>query len=415
MKISRQKLKKIGITLLVLYLVFDLRPLLLVPNLIICQRPCARYVNSEGSMELSVFPRLCIAGDPIKATIRAHDLPLGEAFSRSYDRSGLFSELEFSGTVNKESPLSTLYWTMCIAGGLGGEINPEKQLWLGDYIRFDKIGVYRIKLRYQDRMDPPASTKIDYDLGDFSVVYLPENPVSKLLKQCFLSSWLLVPSDNVRDLAVKWLGYQETALSTYVLAKYRSHYDAEGPSTKRRYNHSLAETQRGILRNHNYRSVGNILRRVEQPECRALLRSYLYLHLCRFIFAGDNLVQRVPIQVAQQDMARLIACTYPYVDEANRNELRVNLTRLRERETDAYWQKGIATLTQRIGAATNDTERISLESSRKAVAGHLARTEERHERLQLIDYAVTLLDGQDSPKVQGAQGSGSPARSANRP
>jgi hypothetical protein len=122
-----KRLKKPLLLLLLLYLVFDLCPLLLIPNLILYWKPCVKYSEGNGSMDLRVFPRLCIAGDPIRVTIRSHDLPLGNAFERSGDRSGIFYELQFSGTVNDAHPIETLYWTMGMAGGLGGINDPRKE------------------------------------------------------------------------------------------------------------------------------------------------------------------------------------------------------------------------------------------------------------------------------------------------
>ena len=390
-------MRRIGkplVLLLVLYMLFDLRPLLLIPNLILYLKPCARFTNGGGAIEMKVFPRLCVAGDPIRAVIRSHDLPLGNAFERTYDRSGIFPELEFSGSVNNAHPVETLYWTICIGGGLGGgEVHPEKKIWVGDYVHFRRLGRYRVNFRYREG-------SIDYDLGNFSIIYLPENPVSKFLKQFVLGVGLFVPSDEVREVAAKWLGYQETVISTYALAKYRSVYEDEWRSTNHPHNNSLAEAYRGVLRNYNFCLVGKILRRFEQDHRNSILAAYFQLHCYRLIFSGDNPGNQDPTQVAQNDIARLIECTYVHMDETNKKDSRELIARFREQQTDEFWLTRIDKYEHDLARATNQTQIASLQNRKKWSAASLAAKKERDLRLRLIDNTLTLLEEENRKSGQ---------------
>lgn len=391
-----KKIKKPLLVLLLLYLIFDLRPLLLIPNLIMYLRPCARYVKGGGAIEMRIFPRLCVAGDPIRVVIRNHDLPMGSAFQRDGDRSGLFSELEFSGSINNAHPVETLYWTCGIGGGLGGyDIHPEKRIWLGDYVHFDRIGRYRINLRYQDRTSSPNSTDstdIDYNLGDFSIVYLPENPVSKFLKQIVLAAGLFVPSDDVREFAVKWLGYQETAISTYALAKYRSIYEDERRSSTDPYNHSLGETYRGIERNYNFCIVGKILKRFEYKHRHSILAGYFESHWVRLLYSVDNPGYLGPTEIAQNDVKKLIECTYGYLDESSKQEFGKRIGRERELATDEFWIKRISISEQTLAQAKNQAEIESSQRAKQWAEARLADKKVRDLRLRLINYTMTLLE-----------------------
>jgi hypothetical protein len=395
------KLKSLWVLLLLVYLVFDLRPLLLIPNLLLYRKPCAIYIEGTGAIEVRVFPRLCIAGDPIQVVIRSHDLPLGEAFGRTYDRSGIFGALQFSGTINNACPIGTLYWTQCLSGGLGGDIIPEKTIWLGDYIHFDRVGRYRINLRYQDsifEMNAPMRG-VDYNLGSFSLIYLPENPISKTLKQVVLAAGMFVPSDDYRALAVKWLGYQETAFSTYALGKYHSLYGHDISSNDPHAN-SVFETYRGTLRNYDYRTVGRILSRVEQGQRNSLLGSYFHLHCCRLIIPLDTQGEPISAEVTEAKIAHLIKCTYPGVDQSSKDFFMKTANNLRDQETDEYWHTLIDKLERKEAAATNQTEIAHLSSRKQWAETRLADKKERDLRLRLIDYTLAHLPEQDRKNAE---------------
>jgi len=70
---------------------------------------------------------------------------------------------------------------------------------------------------------------------------------------------LLVPSDSVRILAVKWLGYQETAYATFAITEYVWLYIGADEETQRTYNNSLAKFT-GYVTNYHFRSVSQTLR-----------------------------------------------------------------------------------------------------------------------------------------------------------
>ena len=90
---------------------------------------------------------------------------------------------------------------------------------------------------------------------------------------------LLLPSDDVREAAAKWLGYEETALSTCALAKYLSLHAGESN------NNSLAEAHRGIMRNYDFRQAGRILRRFEGDRSGSLLADYFDCHMRRLLYS----------------------------------------------------------------------------------------------------------------------------------
>ena len=404
---SMKMLKRPLVLLLLIYLVFDLRPLLLIPNLLLYWKPCAKYAVGAGAFELRVFPRLCIAGDPIRVAIRSHDLPLGHAFGRTYDRSGIFYELQFSGTINNTHPIETLYWTMGLSGGLGGDdVIPEKDIWLGDYIHFDKIGRYQINLRYQDSLvgmnNPPNSGKrVDYKLSDFSLIYLPENPVSKFLKQTVLAIGMFLPADTFRAFAVKWLGYQETAFSTYALGQYYSTYGNEAGSTVHPYANSVFETYRGTMRDYDYCTVGKVLRRFENGLPYSLLGTYFHFHFCRLILPLDTHVNPPPAEVTQANLANLIEYIYPSLNQTNKDSFIKTANYFRNRETDEYWQTLIDKLKTKEAQATNQTEIANLGNRRQWAETNMADKKGRDFRLRLIDYALTEVQ-KNNRKIGGA-------------
>jgi hypothetical protein len=394
-----KRLKKPLILLLLLYFVFDLRPLLLIPNLILSRRPCAKYTQGAGSIELWVFPRLCIAGDPIRVVIRSHDLPLGNAFERTYDRSGIFNEFQFSGTVNKIRPIETLYWTMGVGGGLGGVTIPEKTIWLGDYVHFNGVGRYRIDLRYQDSIfstDAPLKG-VDYDLGNFSITYLPENPVSKFLKQIVLTAGMFAPSENVRTLAVKWLSYQETAFSTYAMAKYYSAY-GDSLSSNQPHSYSVFETHRGTLRNYHFCMVGKILRPFADGHQYSLLGQYFHLHCCRLMYPLKIHTNEDSPEITEAQIDQLIKCTYWGIDESSKTNFMKTAAHMRDYQTDEYWHKLIDKLERQVAQGTNQTEIAHFSSRRQWAEAQLADKKLRDYRLQLIDYTLAHLPEQDRKK-----------------
>jgi len=338
---------------------------------------------------------------------------LGNAFERNYDRSGIFHELQFSGTINNAAPIETLYWTMGIGGGLGGKIIPEKKIWLGDYVHFSRVGRYRINLRYQDSiLTPDSSLKgVDYNLGNFSIIYFPENPVSKFLKQVALTVGMFVPSDNFRTLAVKWLGYQETALSTYALAKYNSVY-WDDLATNQPHGHSVFETYRGTLRNYQFCTVGRILRPFEQHPY-SLLGTYFHFHCFRLIYPLSIESNQVPPEVTESAIAQLIECTYQGIDRTSKENFVKTTTNLRDQQADAYWHTVIDKLEYQEAQGTNQTEMAHIRSRIKSAEARLAEDKNlRDLRLRLIDYTLAHIPEQD--RKVGAGGSNAVARTASQ-
>jgi hypothetical protein len=389
--------KRVLVPLLLLYLVFDIRPFLLIPNLIMRRKPCGRFANSEGSMEINVYPRLCVGTDPIKAAIRSKGLPLGNAFDRSYDRSRIFHEFQFAGTVNGDRPVDTFYNILGISGGLSGTSHSEKKIWLKDYVRFNRIGLYRINLRYVDTASLRTPEKIDYDLGDFSIIRFPENPVSKLLKQLVLSARLLLPSDDARATTVKLLGYQETTFSTRARAKcyYWGEDSRRSSGGRSPYSDSLAGAYSGILRKYNFRSVGNALKGHESETDKSLLSNYLYLHFHRLVYSTEQTAGARSVEEAQRSMARLIKYTYVHLNDADRKDFRESVMRDREFNTDAFWQARIERCEEEISLATNLNRRVSLEEKKKWTIKRYEEKEKRRIPLQLIDHTIQLLNEED--------------------
>jgi hypothetical protein len=402
------KRKRLWVFVLLIYLIFDLRPLLLIPNLLLSRKPCLIYKQESGLMELSVFPRLCIAGDPVQVHIRSHDLPLGGAFQRNYDRSGIYNEFQFSGTVNNARAIETLYWTIGMAGGLEGVTIPEKTIWLGDYVHFDRVGRYRINFRYQDSGD------IDYNLGDFSVIYLPENPVSKFIKQTVLTAGMFLPSEEMRVLAVKWLGYQETAYSTYALAKYHSTF-VDDMGLNQPHSHSVFETYRGTLRNYHFWLVGKILRpfvRRHHKNPYSLLGQYFHFHCCRLMYPYVIQTNQVSPEVTEAEIGKLIKYTYGGIDPTSRVVFVKTAVHMRDYQTDEYWRTLITKWESQQTQSTNQTEIANFSRRRQYAESQLANKKLRDLRLRLIDYTLASLPEQDRKNAE--DGSNTVSRAAKQ-
>jgi len=348
--------------------------------------------------------------------MRGYDLPLGGAFERNYDRSGIFHEFQFSGTINNAYPIETLYWTCGLSGGLSGDVNPEKTIWLGDYVHFDRVGRYRIDLRYQDSIfSPDAPIKgVDYDLGRFSIIYLPENPVSKLVKQAVLTAGMFLPSDDMRVLAVKWLGYQETAYSTYALAKYCSAF-VDDMGLNQPHSHSVFETYRGTLRNYHFWLVGKILRPFVGEHHKnpySLLGQYFHFHCCRLMYPLDIQTNQAPPEVTEAEIGKLIKCTYGGIDATSRVFFVKTAVHMRDYQTDEYWHTLIAKWERQVAQGTNQTEIARLSSRRQWAETQLADKKLRDLRLRLIDYTLAHLPEEDRRIVE--TGSNTVARAANQ-
>jgi hypothetical protein len=113
------KRKRPWVFLLLVYLIFDLRPLLLVPNLILSRKPCVIYKQGSGSMQLSVFPRLCIAGDPIQtnqAPPEVTEAEIGKLIKCTYGAIDPTSKVFFVKTaVHMRDYQTDEYWHTLIA------------------------------------------------------------------------------------------------------------------------------------------------------------------------------------------------------------------------------------------------------------------------------------------------------------
>ncbi|MFH1547992.1 MAG: hypothetical protein ABID32_01615, partial [Candidatus Omnitrophota bacterium] len=212
--------------ILILYLLFDLRPILLIPNAILfftSRNICC--VDGVKCYQVRVFPKLNVGGDSVMAifsekNISNNTINSDDIFGRSGDRSGAFGQFQLSGKTRLNTNIEDFYLLLHggMGGGLGGgpdELAPDakvqKTISVNNYIRISKAGLYRVNFNYwANNYDEPNK---QYNLKDFFILQFPENYVSKTLQSViFTYASLIIPNENIKEWCVQHLGYQDSWL-----------------------------------------------------------------------------------------------------------------------------------------------------------------------------------------------------------
>ena len=404
MRLSRRARKRL-ICLVAVYLLFDVRPLLLLPNAILYFRSKNYLVDEEKRLQINVFPKLTVGGDPVtvvfsETNISAHFIETEDIFGRSYDRSGMFAEFQLSGTFNSRTDAETLY---LLLGGLGGGLSggparlapgsqARKALAVNDYMKLSRAGQYRIRFKYLD-FGPGAAGK-EYDLKEFLVVRLPENYISSTVRSAVFAAAAIIPYDRVRVWAVKHLGYQETWLSTYVLARYHcANYEGWEEArfgTRYRYNNSMSDARKGIVRNGSVSKVNGILRKFQGKYDEAyssLNELYLSQHFDYYLFGG------IEDEVARERIALLMGEMFVSYDNSQKAAWENWWMRVREGETDQYLIDKIETEEQQALAATNASDRVSHMKRKEYWEDKYNNKQGRAKTIRLIDFMIATAQG----------------------
>ncbi|MFH1548525.1 MAG: hypothetical protein ABID32_04365, partial [Candidatus Omnitrophota bacterium] len=212
--------------ILILYLLFDLRPILLIPNVVLFFTSKNTYcVEGIKCYQVQISPRLNVGGDSVMAifsekNISSNTIKSDDIFGRSGDRSGAFSDFQLSGKIGLNTEIETLYLLLHggIGGGLGGgpvELTPDakvkKTISVNNYIRISKAGLYRVNFNYgESNSGQPYK---EHNLKNFFILQFPENYVSKTLQSViFTYASLIIPNENIKEWCVQHLGYQDSWL-----------------------------------------------------------------------------------------------------------------------------------------------------------------------------------------------------------
>ncbi|MCX7010398.1 MAG: hypothetical protein NTY53_24685 [Kiritimatiellaeota bacterium] len=211
--------------------------------------------------------------------------------------------------------------------------------------------------------------------------------MSKFLKQVVLAVMLLVPSNEVREMAAKGLGYQETAYATYILAHYLSAYADEWGHE---YNNSLASAGRGILRNYDYRTVGHILKPMADTTTRDLLHEYFRCHFYRMLFPELEPGSRFSPDEQRQRVAKVISEMSRCLGDTINDEIRGYLEAQLREITDDHFQKQIELCDEKLRTTTKDDEKKKWAKARAWAVEELANRE-RQVPIERITAALQLL------------------------
>jgi len=403
MNLTRKTRRRLAI-LLVVYLVLDLRPLLLLPNVFLYYASPSDFVDDEKHFRLRVFPKLNVGSDPVVAVLSLrnvsdHDVVATSLFSRDYDRAGIYYELQMSGRVNSKTDIEPLTWLYGGGGGLSkrthisaGEVL-RKFLRLNDYIDLERSGLYAIDLGVSDEKGGT------YDLEGFSVLRLPENYLSRALRQSVLAIALLLPSESLRDIVARRLGFDADRFSTWALAKYYfgncDDWVAAKYSTAFENIDSLARARKGITRYQNTRVVSRTVRAYERDHSQAasdLLRTYLGAHWRRMVYwpALDE-------SDALTHLRLLVQQTYPYMDGKAQDEFSGSLPRHRRVHTDAYHLEEIDKYDRRIEKTSREDTKANAKRNRAYHMGEYNKREDRERKVRLIDAVSAAVNELDLP------------------
>ena len=393
MQISRRA-KKYLIWIVTVYLFLDIRPLLLVPNVILFFTSRNHFIDDGKCLQVNVFPKLNVGSDPVIAVFSEKNIsdenitPEG-IFGRTYDRSGLFPEFELSDTFNSGIVAETLYWLRSgIGGGLGGfreELPKNSRVYKGilinDYIHFTKVGLYDIQFKYSDFWNDHK-----YDLKRFFVTRLPENHIAKIVKSMFVRMLLKFPNDDVRGFAIKCLSYQENLLSTYILARYYFAQHREMEKDSNIYNNSTIEALTGIVRNQNVCVVNRVLRMFQKRDSDAFQElNYFYLdaHIERYLsgfYFEDWFEECFDGQEAEDHITHLIDQIYPSLDKKYKVELRDSLLSRREFLSDEC-----------LLFIIRGAKKSGRDEQKQHFIKEYNRKEDRKKIIRLIDFVYTRI------------------------
>lgn len=332
--LKKKRFKKVLLGMLVLYCIVDFRLLLLIPNIILYYVP-AKVQDEQRCMQLNLFGRLTVGNDPVytrisNINISKDVIPAGWAFEQNYDRSGVYQGFKFDGIYNFNNPILSLDWLYSgLAGGLSGGTQIihrhdrlTKEIWLNDYVDLDCPGWYFLKFQYHDTRLTP-----DPNWASFYLLRIPENPISKFIKQVLCAIMLNTPQDSLRISGVKTLGYEPTRFSAKILANY---YCKTGELYQQNksdflYLTSLFWAEKGIVR--NPQSPYIFLQKSQDDNksaIQSLANSYFWSNLFRIYFSKQSL------EDAESQLKKHLELLYFHTSPEQQKELKKHLGKLQE-------------------------------------------------------------------------------------
>ncbi len=365
------------------YLLTDLRLFLSVPNLVLFL--WSEHVHEDDSLrlEVNVFPKISIRGDPVFAVVSETNLSATpvEAMSpygRDYDRSGLYREFQVSGSSPRGRVVETFDWGVygILGGGLGGLVmlkqdeSVSKAISLSKYARFDEVGLYRLDFGFNQ-----------FNLGEFNLFMIPENPVSRWFKETLGILLLKIPVDAFSEWGAILLGYQGDRRSLCALVKYYLDHES-----RRGSGNTVGECLRGILKNDDPAMVGSAVSNYwnrSPDKAESLLGMYFISHaIGRFAGLG------YPIAGKEHYAERLTDSVYSKLSAERQGELRKSVARHRSFETDSYLRERLDAAQARLAESTREEEKYSLEHAMKHYFEVLNATDERQVILERFDLLL---------------------------
>lgn len=341
---KKGSLRRKLIWLLIVYLLTDLRLFLLIPNTILYFVP-AKVQNNQRCMQVNIFPRLTIGNDPVFAHISningsENVIPAGTAFERNYDRSGIYPEFQFSGICNFQTAVESTNWMIGRIGGLcvGKQVihrgnRLTKKIWLNDYLDLTQPGLYSLRLKYD------IDKQFDKCDLTFFLLHIPENPIAKLLKQCFNAALLYAPIDGIRTMAAKSLGYEPTSISAQILCGYYCKVHplwADDKSGEHSFSDSLFWANKGVIRNPAAsKELIKKCRTGNDTTAQILLDQYLSLNCLRLYESSISINNR------KEQAKKLVELLYSYTSPEKKESLKNHLVKLKEVQTDEFCLKQV--------------------------------------------------------------------------
>jgi len=392
---KKRKIKRLLLILLIVYLVTDLRLVLLIPNAIAYFAFPISVKDEQRLLQLNVFPRLTIGSDPIFVRIANKNLtdqpiPCGDDFGLDGDRSGIFHSFRFSGKLNAKESTEQLFWLHSgLGGGLSGRSSIEpgeelaKLLPLNDYVRIYRAGLYDLMFRYY--YSNYDDQKI-YKLGSFYVLRLPENPISKSIKYVLFSTLLHTSKDKTREMAAKNLGYNESWLSARILAGYYFKHCDNWNSTDHPYNNSLIAAGRGVIKNRNARTVRKILDGLAEKnktDYSEQLEGYLRSHFYR-LHGSD-----IDLAAKQKQFTEIFEYTYDGRTENQKIRLRDWMQSLARNNKDEYLYSLIEKFTKQLETETDQHKKASLQQRIEWLKNQY---DEKPKRDKMLKFLNLILD-----------------------
>lgn len=383
--------------ILILYLLFDLRPILLIPNAILfLTSRNIRCIDEDKCYRVRVFPKLNVGGDSVMAifsekNISNNTIKSDEMFGRKHDRSGAFSNFQLSGKTGLNTDIETLY--LLIHGGMGGglgggpvELAPnskvEKIISINNYIRISKAGLYRVNFNYWPMGNNPNE---QYNLKNFLILQFPENYVSKTLQSTIFVYASLVPNENIKEWCIQHLGYQDSLLSTYFLIKYLPYYSKNAKFW----------AHEGIIRNNSILLVSRLMKIFLKREIHIfdeLNNNYLWGHTVQLVSGNILTNDSIREDVARKRLNSLIDNFYINLDDSQKINWKNTWTKTRKSITDEHYVQVFKNIDEKIVNATTQKEKDNWTEHKKWVTQEYNDKEKRYRKIRLIDFMLAKIE-----------------------